>query len=148
MSPVPFDTTVVIGTGWSQHHRAAATGGMNATCQILAPGTGEPTVDPDTGEVTGPAGVPIWQGRCRVQATASQQARIEQALDEVSIRGYLVQLDETGDPVPAVDPEVHTVKVLTAVNDPQLVGRVLTVVDVALGSERFTRDLVCNDNLG
>ena len=34
----------------------------------------------------------------------------------------------------------------TAVNDVDLAGQDLWVVDPQLGSERFTRDLVCSDN--
>lgn len=122
---------------------------MNAACQLLAPGNGEGDVDPDTGEVTPPAPSVVWEGACRVQAAGAMARRIEQAVDQVTVRGYLVQLADTdANPVPDVSPEVHTLKVTQAVNDAHLAGRALSIVDVQYGSERFTRDLLCDDNLG
>jgi hypothetical protein len=59
-------------------------------------------------------------------------------------RSYLVQLDfdrATQEISPAM-----RVKVREAPNDSALVGQDLWVIDPQLGSERFTRDLVCSDN--
>jgi hypothetical protein len=147
---MPLPNTRVIPTGWSAHHRAAAAGGMNARCELRPAATGEPVYDPDTGLATRPVPDAAWTGACRVQALTGDAHTTPQVENPVTTRGYLVQLDEsdpTAGPVPDVG-EDWTVKVIAAVNDARLIGRSLSVLDVQYGSERFTRDLVCLDNLG
>lgn len=146
---MPLKNTRVIPTGWSAHHRRAAAGGMNATCELRGPST-DSTYDPDSMSSTATPGPLLWTGAARVQALTGDAATNDQAGQQVTVRGYLVQLDES-DPanqVPQVDPDRTTVEVTACVNDARLAGRSLTVTDVQYGSERFTRDLICQDNEG
>lgn len=144
---MPFSSTGVVPTNWSDHHRATASGGMNATCELQAPG-GQSTYDPTTGSSTVDRGEPEWSGACRVQSDLGTFSDGDQAGQNVTSRGYLVQLDETNTPTPLTLAPGWLLKVTAAVNDEALVGRILAVKDVQYGSERFTRDVMCDDNQG
>lgn len=134
---MPLPNTRTIPTGWSQHHVAAATGGMNATCTIGSPGPRER--DPAT-DVTTQTYTDDYTGPARIEEM-NQGRAAEWVGQEVTGRAYLVQVGFGANELA----RGQRLKVLTAVNDPQLVGRVLWLVDVRLGSERFTRDLVVSD---
>jgi hypothetical protein len=142
---MPFDSTVVIGEGWSRHHAAAAAGGMNATVTVGIP-DGEPQYDPETDDTRQPY-TTDYDGPARIQAVGSERVA-DVAGQPVHGRLYLVQLDmeHPGADHPNVVLPGARVKVATAVNDARLVGRDLWVIDPQLGSERFTRDLICSDN--
>lgn len=139
---MPFDNTRVIPTDWSTHHQPVAAGGMNATVTIGNTQTA-PTHDAETDDTT--AGWSTdYTGPARVQPlNDAQQADV--AGQQVSGRTYLVQLDAAHVGADEIVPAAR-VLVDAAVNDAQLVGQELWVVDVQMGSERFTRDLVCSDN--
>jgi hypothetical protein len=137
---MPLPTGHVIGPGWSAHHQPVAEGAMgNATVEVgnvRNPATYDPTDDDTTG--TWPV---TWAGPARIQAqlSATQQ---DVAGQPMVGRGYLVQ-------IPASSPRIRTgarVKVTSARNDAALVGEELWVIDFQMGSERFTRDLICSDN--
>ena len=85
-----------------------------------------------------------------MQALTGDAHTADQAGQEVTVRGYLLQLDESDptNPVPGDVAEGWTFTVTTCANDAALEDRDLTVTDVQYGSERFTRDLICSDNLG
>jgi hypothetical protein len=138
---MPLDSTTVIPAAWSQHHQGAAAGGMNATVTV---GTGgESTYDPDTDETT-VSWSQEYAGPARIQAL-TQATEQESAGQQIAGRPYLVQLDAR---LPGAD-QVRAgmrVRCTAAVNDAALVGQDLWVVDFQMGSERFTRDLVCSDN--
>jgi len=139
---MPFDTTTVVPADWSHHHQAAAAGGMNATVTIGNP-AGEATYDPATDDTT-VAWTQDYAGPARIQPL--NDSRLEDvAGQQIAGRTYLAQLDARNAGADAVK-EGMRVRVLTADNDPALVHQVLWVVDVQMGSERFTRDLVCSDN--
>lgn len=142
---MPLDSTRVIPTGWSHHHTAAAAGGMNATVTVGVT-DGDPVYNPATDDTTQPY-TADYTGPARIQAL-NDSREVTVAGQQMSGRGYLVQLDKR---TPGADhPNVVTpgarVKVTAAVNDPALAGQDLWVVDPQLGSESFTRDLVCSDN--
>jgi hypothetical protein len=141
VSPLPGTRTIPIR--WSAHHRRAATGAMNSTGRLLGM-VPAASVDPVTGVGTAPAPPVMWSGRARVQALSGARSG-DSAGQETTARAYLLQLDETRPGLP----DVHvgwTWHVTSAPNDARLVGRALTVTDVQHGSERFTRDLVCEDD--
>lgn len=144
---MPFPNARVIPAGWSKHHQPVAAGGMNAACELYGP-EGAGTYDPDTMSTTATRGPARWTGRCRVQTYAGQATAGDQVGQEVTSRDYLVQLDETGAPVPGDVAEGWAVVVTACGNDVSLVGRTLPVTDVLRGSERAARDLVVTDNLG
>lgn len=57
---------------------------MLDTCAVVRPGAGAATIDPDTGQMTPPAPVTVYSGRCtlRVPALADQPQRDDTALTE------------------------------------------------------------------
>lgn len=138
----PFPSSKAIPTGWSRHHAKAAAGGMNATVKVGVK-TGEDTSNDDVV----PTFSTDYDGPARIQAI--NDARVtDKAGEEVRGRLYLVQLymDAEGSDHPNVTTVGARVHVESAINDARLVGQDLWVVDPQLGSERFTRDLMCTDN--
>jgi len=133
---MPFPKTRVIPEAWSRHHAPAARGGMNATVTVGAL-TGTTDVDDDV--------IPTWSdeytGPARIQALNDAQQG-EQAGQNMTGRAYLVQLDFDAHGI-TTGMRCH---VTAAVNDIDLAGQDLWVLDPQLGSERFTRDIVCSDN--
>lgn len=147
---MPFNTTRMIPTGWSEHHQRVVETSFNAHVVITDPARTVPGIfDPATGTYGPPtpyviAGGPTdtnpdWQGGvpCRIQRQKDDRA-ITQADQPTVIRFYLLQL-----PADVPDIEVGYVATVTAaLNDAHLVGEVLTATDVLHGSERFNRDVV------
>lgn len=136
----PLDTTKTVPAGWSRHHASAATGGMNATVTV-GDLTGVETYDPVTDDTTREYST-TYAGPARIQALRQFSHLTLIAGQQVSGRTYLVQLpfDATG---VELGMRVH---VTSAVNDTDLVGQDLWVVDPQYGSERFTRDAICSDD--
>lgn len=138
---MPFDSTRTIHDRWSAHHQVAAAGAMNAAVTIGTRGTS--VYDPATDETT-VAWTVDYVGPARIQAL-TQAERRDVAGQDVVGRPYLVQLVASNVGADKVAPGMR-VHVTAAANDASLVKQDLWVVDVQLGSERFTRDLVCTDN--
>lgn len=111
--------------------RAAAEAGMVDACTIRRR-TGE-TTDDNSGEVT-PTWADVYAGRCRVQQ------RTVQARSETPGQDYqlLTQL-ELQIPIAAPALLVGDEVAITASGDPQLVGAVLIVRDLAAKSEATAR---------
>jgi hypothetical protein len=120
---------------------------MNATVELRGPSTGS-VFDPDTMSSTAAPGPLLWTGAARVQALTGDARAADQAAQQITSRGYLVQLDEREQAVPALQPDRDILTVLATTNDALLVGRPMVIRDVQFGSERFTRDLVVQDTLG
>jgi hypothetical protein len=139
----PLANTRVIPTGWSAHHAPVAAGGMNATVTIGNTRTGTEH-DPETDDTVDTWSTEYDTGPARIQVI-NQAEQADAAGQQVTGRTYLVQLDKNHDGADEITPGARVV-VDAAVNDAQLVAQVLWVVDVQMGSERFTRDLVCSDN--
>jgi hypothetical protein len=144
---MPFPGTRTLHPDWSAWSRPVVAGAMGATCELYgALGPGE--YDPATMTTAATRGPALWVGPCRVQTYAGQATAGDQAGQEVTTRDYLVQLDETGEPVPRELAEGWAVVVTVCPNDASLIGRPLPVTDVMRGSERAARDVVVTDNLG
>jgi hypothetical protein len=139
---MPFPATTVVPKAWSKHHQGVAAGGMNAQVVIGTP-EGPPVYDPDTDDTT-QSWTQEYSGPARVQALNDAQLQ-DVAGQQVAGRTYLVQLDAR---LPGADlvKEGMRVRVLACDNDAALVHQVLWAIDVQMGSERFTRDVVCSDN--
>lgn len=133
----PLANTRTIPLGWSQHHVGAATGGMNAEVTVGSPG---PRVRNAGTDVTTQTYTDAYTGPARIEEM-NQARALEWAGEEVTGRAYLVQVEFRA----ATLERGQRLKVLAAHNDAQLVNQVFWVVDVRLGSERFTRDLVVSD---
>ena len=138
---MPLKGTRVIPAGWGAHHAEAAAGGMTAECEIRDPGAFTETFDPRTGETTIVPAPPVYAGRCRVQAMSRREAPADAVGQEVIQPPYVVQVDHDA---PALD-EGWVVRITACDEDPQLAGRRLTIRQVVYGTQRFTRDLFCDD---
>lgn len=136
---MPFDNTRVIPADWSAHHQPVAASGMNAEVTIGNTQSAREH-DAETDDTTA-----TWSndytGPARVQPL-NQPEQQDQAGQAVTGRTYLVQILADADRI-LVGARAH---VTAAINDEHLVGEDLWVIDFQMGSERFTRDLVCSDN--
>lgn len=137
---MPLKATRVIHRDWSLHHQPTAESAMTATCDITRPPTATGTLNTTTGAVTNPAttlhtGVPA-----RVQSVNRDRPRTAIAADDlITEYDYLVQV-----PADLTDLRIADVLTFTASpGDPSLIGAVLRVTTVILGSEGFTLDLGC-----
>lgn len=139
MSPLPNTRTVP--TGWSQHHTAAAAGGMNGCCRIYNPATATTGWNATTESATLARSTPVYDGPCRIEAALTADTAV-QADDAQTVRSYLVQVLFDAAPIEADAGWVLIPYACT--NDAQLDGLVLAVDDVQFGTERFTRDLMCS----
>jgi hypothetical protein len=111
--------------------RAAAEAGMVDTCIIRRPGVD--VTDPFTGEVT-PQLTDVYQGKCRIQQRRSQ-AREEDAGEAY----ILVQAVELQLPVSLTGLQVDDQVTVTASRDPDLVGRLFRVHDLAYKTDATAR---------
>lgn len=136
---MPLSATRMIPTGWSQHHSRLVSTSMNATVTVGNP-IGEADYDSGTDDTT-QDWTTEYEGPARIQAMNDAQVSLVVG-QPLSGRTYLVQLEFDAE---GIAPGMR-VKVATAVNDADLVGQDLWVVDPQLGSERFTRDVICSDN--
>lgn len=143
---MPFDTTRVVPAGWSQHHAAVAAGGMNATIHISDPNAQTRGWDATTESTTITTAEPVYAGPARIQEVMSAE-EATQTGQQVTERRYLLQILFDAAPVQ----QGWAVRVTDCPNDTELVAwtttRPMTVTDVQMGSERFTRDLIATINL-
>jgi hypothetical protein len=130
---------VVTATSVAIRGRLAAEREMTSACTIAPRGT-TPTTDPDTGEVTFPAGTPVYSGKCRVRPAGTQGSTLEAGGAEVFAFDYLVSVPFS---VTGVQ-EGHRVTV-TASPDPALVGVTVEVQKVDRGEHITARRLSCNE---
>lgn len=143
---MPLDNTTVIPAAWSTHHAATAAGAMNATVQIHNPAAATSVWNPATESQDSTPGPAVYDGPARVQEYM-RATLTEQTSQSVAQRRYRIQLQADA---PHIE-EGWTVTVTACANDAELVSwtaaRALTIEDVQMGSERFTRDLVTTMNL-
>jgi len=139
---MPLPGTKVIPDGWSAHHQPTAEGQMTATGSLSHPPSGEPTGwNEQAGRSVYGAASEYWSGPVRVQRGGQGQAVVDGDGRQVTLRGYQVSVPST-----VVEVRVNDLlTVATCGEDPDLVGRVLRVVDVRYGSLRWQRDLICDD---
>lgn len=130
--------TPVIPAAWEDAHADVATRAKRARVTLTDPtDTGTPTWVDDQW-VYGPATPYATDVPARVQRLARQDRDVVTAEDDEVVVNYLVA-------VPwglAEVSEGHLVTVTEATDD-LLVSHVLRVHHIALGSERFSRDLFC-----
>lgn len=133
----PLRNARVIPGAWSAHHAAAAAGGMNGRCRIYDPATATTGWDAATESATSDGGAPVYDGPCRIEPALSAR-EVLQADEQETTRTYLVQI---------LFDAAHVEKDWRLVpyevtNDPELNDVGMTIDDVELGTERFTRDLI------
>jgi hypothetical protein len=123
--------------------RRAAEALMVDTCTITR-GTGEQVFDPATGQYVTTAGELLYTGPCRVKPQNNADRVVEAGGQAVSLWPFVVSV-----PVSEVSFEVDDLVTVTAsVLDPALVGKVLRVRQVALGSHLTARRLGCEVDAG
>ncbi|MFE4229132.1 DUF6093 family protein [Arthrobacter sp. NPDC056886] len=103
--------------------RAAAESLMIDACKVQRPG--EPTTDPDTGEVT-PSETFVYSGPCKVQQTISQASSPTAGEHAFTVQDSRVDFPVSAGPLNVDDVVTITVSVL----DPQLVGSEYRVVEL------------------
>lgn len=141
-------STRVIPVAWSTDHAPVATKAMNATCELIPPGTG-PLVFDQAEKVSRRTEVdPSYVGPCRIQKLNAQDRNQAVAEQTVTTVGYLVTLslgvlDDNGAPTADTATAAHRVCVTANPNGPDLVGEYLTITSIVRGSERFEVDLIC-----
>lgn len=113
---------------------------MTATCRINAKGDGGNVTDPETGEVTTPAGDLIYTGKCRVRPAGSQGSDVDSGGAELASFDYVISVPFA---VTSVR-EGHRVTV-TGSPDPALVGMVVEVRVVSRGDHVTARRLSCEE---
>lgn len=140
----PLSTTAVFPPDWQAHHAPVAEGRMTATCELHDPS--QPPVDvydPETMQTTSTPAPAAWTGPCAVQALAAgRTGMVDAAGETVTSPPYLVGLPVAA---PTTVDEGWVVKVTANPDDTGLVGRRLTVRQVVYGTQRFQRDLFCED---
>lgn len=128
--------TPVIPAGWEAGHRPVVEGTLTATASLRKPGT-QQSWDPDLEQMVAVPLAPYATGAARVQALRGEARNITLADDTQVLADYLIV-------VPAsVAPATGDLVTVTASGDPLLDGRVFVIHQVALGTERFERDLFC-----
>lgn len=110
--------------------------GMTDRCTITAQG-GEPVYDPETNSYQTPDRTVIYEGRCRVVATAMGERIVEHAGGPITLATYRVYVPRDVDGVR----EGHQLEV-TSSTDPALEGRTLHIADVLFSTHQPARRLV------
>lgn len=112
---------------------------MSSACSI-APAGVEPVTDPETGEVTFPAGEAVYVGKCRVRPVAAVGGDTDAGGAELARLDYLISVPFS---VTGVK-EGHRVTI-TASPDVSLVGAVVEVRRVDRGDHITARRLQCEE---
>lgn len=121
--------------------RAAAEALMVDTC-TLRRRSGE-TTDPDTGEVTGTY-TDVYDGPCRVQQAGTQAGAEEPGEAYVLMLRLEVQL-----PMSVTGLEVgDEIEITASVHDPDLVGRVFLIRDLAHATHKTARRVQVTERTG
>lgn len=144
MSPRPRQATGRPGTAiipkrWETAHAAVLVGALRGRVSLADPDAagGEPVWENDQW-VTTPAGPYATAVPARVQRLAGQARTVVTAEDNEVVVDHLVQV-----PADVADVREGHLVTVTDATDPQLVDQVMRVEHVAVGTERFTRDLFC-----
>lgn len=140
----------VIPDGWSEHHRATMVGTMKGLCSILPTFASAGPVP--LGQITTPGetAAPLHtEVPCRVQAINREgEGGVSPSEQYRRTLRYQVTLPLHIAAGLTAGPEGHRVQV-TASDDPDqsVIGRVLTISQIQLGTFQWERVLICEDNV-
>lgn len=141
---MPLPSARVIHRDFSPHHEGTAESAMTSTGTITRRATSPGTLNTATGTVTAAADTVIAATLpARIQAAPGVLRPGLSGGQVITQHAYLVQVPSATRGV-----RVDDWFTVTASNDPNLTGRVLRITDVTYGSEGFTLDLECKDDLG
>lgn len=118
--------------------RAAAERLMVDGCTITR-GTPGTVYDPETDTYVGTGGAVVYVGKCRVKPRDNADRQVEAGGETVSLWPYIVSIPMSATGIMLDD----TITVSQAGLDPDLVGLVLRVRDVPVGSTLTARRLGC-----
>lgn len=137
---MPLPNTRVIPVGWEAWHEPVAIGSLTGEIQVFRPDF-VGVRDAGTGRTDFAEPELIYEGPARVQKRDIGEANIRLAADKVvSISPYLVVVGKACPMVLVRD----RILIITDPGDPDAVGVVLDVADVARGTLTFERDISCN----
>ena len=120
--------------------RAFAAAGVTDTCTVTRPGSGEPTLDPDTQTNTYPSDTTVYEGACRVQVRGGAVA----SADDFGGRAVTSSAVEVQVPVGATEfAEQDVVVITSSEDDPALAGNSYLVESVEEKSHATVRRLLC-----
>lgn len=140
---MPLPSTRAIPDGWDDHHRPTATSTMTAACTITRKGA-LGALNPVTLQHAAASVTTIYRGRCRVQRDAARTDRTAPHGDQtVTVHDYLVAVE-----FDAAEVLVDDLVAIDEAVDSYLIGRVLRVTDITLGSNQWQRDFTCEDYEG
>lgn len=143
---VGLPNTRVFHSDWSSHHHGVAEGQMTAQGTITR--AGPPVFDELFGRDVQAGPQTVYDGALRVQRMqpALSASALAVADRELIIREYQVSIPlAVNGRVTAPVATNDLVTITGCDDDPHLVGRVLRVRDVRLGSLLWQRDLLCED---
>lgn len=109
---------------------------MSAACEITER-PGEPVTDPETWEVTIPAGALIYAGKCHIRPAGGGATQVEGG--EEFTYDFLVSI-----PAAVSGVTGGHLLTITASPDPDLIGITLEISKVDRGDYRTARRLQCN----
>lgn len=146
MIAMPLKATRVVHKDFSSRHQPSAEGGMTATGTITRRSTAAGTLNKATGTVTNAEPTVIAAGTpARIQPATRGTTRTGISGEQIVTQyDYLVQVPANVDGVLVDD----FLTIDEAPGHPQLVGIALRIAAVMHGSEGFTVDLGCREDLG
>jgi hypothetical protein len=133
----------VIPADWQTHHSTVvdeATEDVACTVTIGPPDGGVPAYDATNG-YTVSTGTPVYTGPAGIMPVSSKERLLVVAEEQIATLLYRVTLLADAEGV-TVD---HVVRV-TSCDDPDLIGKTLTVGTIERGSRRFSRILLATLN--
>lgn len=137
---MPFPGSNIIPPDWSQRHAPIAKAFHTGECEIRAQDgmTGEwPDYDPTPGTLA-------WSGPASAQELSQGDQSVTVVDSTESIRLYRVSIT-LDTPTLTAGNEGHVVTFTKCPDDPDLVGRPMTIVDIQHGTTNWTRDLICKE---
>ncbi|MGQ7788199.1 DUF6093 family protein [Nesterenkonia sp. K-15-9-6] len=135
----------MIPDSWSAHHQPSVETAMRSRVDILLPVDQIPTpVWPETPEDVDDVAVPGVHARMRALSTGNTMAPSEQSNDS---QDYLVQVPASALPNILIGQNGHRLRVVENTEQPQLVGRVLSIQGLLGGTEAFNADLLARDHV-
>jgi hypothetical protein len=137
---MPRPGTKVIPVNWSGHHRPVAEGGMTAAVELRRPSSGK-TFDESGGKSVYTTPAVLWSGVARVQRISRRGG------DKlVGDRFAIVQMYQVSLPADVPEAQIDDqIYVAAAADDPKLIGKLMRVREVRLGSLIWERDLICEE---
>jgi hypothetical protein len=114
---------------------------MTSTCTVRAKGTGEPVMDPDTGEVVQVPGATHYTGKCRVRPGGTQSTSTAEAGAMVLFTfDYVIS-------VPFAEADMSEGDEVTVISspDPALNGRTVEIQRIDRGEHLSARRLYCKE---